>query len=257
MPDKTMRFTTPLRHELKYLINLEQRQAVSAALLDWLQPDAHGDAGSYTISSLYYDTAGYRAYWDKLEGHKVRRKVRVRTYGGAQVTPATPSYVEIKERVNAMMGKRRVALPYAQAVDFDAFDERPAGMDDAGWETLQEVYYLYRTLDLRPACVVTYERLALHGSATHPDLRVTFDTAVRGRVHDLSLRSTGHAADQYILPPDWCILEVKVNRSVPYWLTQILSEHRCTLRRISKYCAALEQSGRIRGRQRLAVTTDI
>ncbi len=252
-----MRFTTPLRHELKYLINLEQRQTVSAALLDWLQPDAHGDGGSYTITSLYYDTADYRAYWDKVEGHKVRRKVRVRTYGDKPVTPTTSCFVEIKQRVNAMMGKRRVALPYAQAVDFDAFEQRPAGMDDEGWETLQEVHYLYRTLDLRPACVVTYERLAFHGSASHPDLRVTFDTAVRGRVHDLSLLSTGQAADQHILPHDWCILEVKVNRSVPYWLTQILSEQRCTLRRISKYCAALEQSGRIRSRQRMALTTAI
>ena len=256
-----MRVKTNLRHELKYLIDLQQMNAVRAAIEATMLPDAHGDQqGAYQISSLYYDTPDYKAYWDKIEGHKIRRKVRVRVYGGQVIRPETPAFVEIKARQDKLMAKRRARLPYSQAIDFDGF-EGGASVELSGNSgdhevtgdsaVLSEVFYLYRTLQLRPAAVVTYDRLAYEGGEHFPDLRVTFDTNLRGRVHDLSLLSLGEAADEYFLPPDRCVLEVKVNRTVPYWLTHILSNHRCTLRRVSKYCMALETGAVIRNRQHI------
>jgi hypothetical protein len=259
-----MRVKANLRHELKYLIDLEQMNRVREAIEATMVPDAHGDRqGAYQISSLYYDTPDYKAYWDKIEGHKIRRKVRVRVYGGQVMGPETPAFVEIKARQDKLMAKRRARLPYGQAIDFDGFEGRPsnerAGNAATGEMTgdsavLSEVFYLYRTLQLRPAAVVTYDRLAYEGGEHFPDLRVTFDTNLRGRVHDLSLLSLGQAADEYFLPPDRCVLEVKVNRTAPYWLTRILSDHRCTLRRVSKYCMALETGAVIRNRQRIIET---
>ena len=256
-----MRFKTNLRHELKYLINLEQMNAMREAIHATMAPDAHGDQhGAYQISSLYYDTPDYKAYWDKIEGHKVRRKVRVRVYGNQVIAPETPAFVEIKQRVDKLMAKRRVRMPYARAIDFDGFEQASQGTKAAAGQSadladksamFHELFYLYRNLQLRPAAVVTYDRLAYEGGERFPDLRVTFDTNLRGRVHDLSLLSLGQAREQYFLPPDRCVLEVKVNRTVPYWLTRILSDHRCTLRRVSKYCMALETGAVIRNRQHI------
>jgi hypothetical protein len=249
-----MRVKTKLRYELKYVLTAAQAAAVRADLETYVELDEHGDdQGAYRITSLYYDTADYRAYWDKLEGHKVRRKVRVRTYGDTVPDGDATCYLEIKHRVNRRMGKRRALLPYTLATDFEAFAQRPATADDDAWAVMQEVGFLYETLRLQPACIVRYDRVALNGDASHPDLRITFDTNLRGRAYDLGLLADEQPgrADPYFLPPDRCIMEVKVNQTAPYWLTQILSDHRCILRRMSKYCSALEQSAVIQNRQRI------
>ena len=254
----TMRVKSDLRYELKYLIRREQMERLTPELAEYMDLDAHGnELGQYPITSLYYDSPDYKAYWDKLDGHRSRRKVRVRVYGNQTVTPESLAYLEVKERLNVRMRKRRVALRYAQAVDFDAFDEVREGLSSSDAAVLQEVYYLYRTLQLRPACVVHYDRTAYEGRAPYDDLRVTFDVNLRGRVHDLSLVSTGYAADQLFLPLDNVVLEVKANQNAPSWLVQMLSRHGCTYYRISKYCAALEQSKTITGRQRVAFAPSV
>ncbi|MEX1018058.1 MAG: polyphosphate polymerase domain-containing protein [Litorilinea sp.] len=254
----SLRVKTDLRHELKYLI----RHDVQAQLLDelgeYLQVDAHAQAdGTYPITSLYYDTPDHKFYWDKIEGHRVRRKVRVRTYDDAAddaaMTPDTVCFLEIKQRVDKLIRKRRAALPYAQAIAFDDFDTPPADLPAEAREVMQEVYYLQRTLDIRPTCIVRYHRLALEGNALYPDLRVTFDSNLRSRVHDLSLLSTDHADNSFFLPPEFMILEVKVNSNVPYWLAQMLNRHRCRLQRFSKYGAAVEHHHLAGPRRRVLV----
>lgn len=246
-----MRIKSDLRYELKYLIGREQMNALLPELLEYLTYDTHsGEDGGYPITSLYYDSPDYKAYWDKLEGHRNRRKVRVRVYGNEQVQPETPAFVEVKERVNVRIRKRRIKLPYEQANKFSEFVTFP-GLSSEEEMIAQEVYYLYQTLQMRPACIVQYDRVALEGRDHFADLRVTFDTSVGGRVHDLSLLSTGHTSNQLLLPPEYVILEVKANQSVPLWMANLISRHQCTHRRISKYCTVLEHSKVIRSRQRI------
>jgi len=253
-----LRFKTAFRHELKYLVTHTQRDALLEQLGTYTVPDQHSDGvGAYTIASLYYDTADYKAYWDKLEGHRNRRKVRVRVYGDQSITNETRCFVEIKQRLHKLMCKKRVALPYAMAIDLAGYPAILANFSPAEQVILQEIAYLQATLQLQPTCVVTYQRLALNGVEPYGDLRVTFDTQLRGRIHDLSLLSPGTTAGQFFLPPHLCVMEVKVNQRVPHWLATLLSQQHCTMRRISKYCAALEQSGAIAGRHRLLLAAPV
>ena len=251
-----MRFKTTLRHELKYLITHAQRTALLAQLANYTEPDQNS-AGQheYTIASLYYDTADYKAYWDKVDGHRNRRKVRVRVYGNGVVTAATPAFVEIKGRCNKMMSKKRVAMPYGQAVELDAYAAHLAGFAPEDQAVLEEVIYLHTALQLQPACVVTYQRLALNGVEPYGDLRITFDTQLRGRTHDLNLLTAGADSGRYFIPPAFCIMEIKINRNVPYWLATLVAQQRCVARRISKYCLTLEQNAVISQRQRLITAT--
>lgn len=251
------RLRNPLRYELKYLIRREQAENLVATLQARMTLDSYaGERGVYPITSLYYDTPDYKAYWDKIDGQRSRRKVRVRVYGLQTVTPDTPAYLEVKQRINTLMRKRRVALPYQQAIAFDDFPELAEARTGAGQPSgdaalLQEVYYLYRTLQLRPTCIVTYDRMAFEGDEHYPDLRVTLDSNLRGRIHDLSLLSTGSAANQRVFDPAYIVLEVKANGNVPGWLAQLLAAQRCTFYRISKYCLVLEHSKAIAGRRRI------
>ena len=247
-----MRIKSDLRYELKYLIRRGQMEALLPTLTDHMDSDAHGnELGQYPITSLYYDSPDYKAYWDKLDGHSNRRKVRVRVYGSRQVTPDTAAFLEVKQRINVRMRKRRAPLPYGEAIAFDDFAAPVDNRTYSDSALMQEVYYLYRTLQLRPACVVHYNRMALEGRDYYADLRVTFDTNIRGRTHDLSLLSGGHAADQLLLSSDQVILEVKANQTVPLWMVRLLTQHHCTFYRISKYCAVLERSKVIGARQRV------
>jgi SPX domain protein involved in polyphosphate accumulation len=247
-----------LRYELKYLIRREQIEPLVAELSQTLRLDANGgELGTYPITSLYYDTPDYKAYWDKLDGHRSRRKVRVRVYGNQTITPETPAFLEVKQRINKLMRKRRVALSYGDAVDLDGYFDLGMAGGEPDRSLLHEAYYLYRTLQLRPTCVVTYDRMAFEGDARAPDLRITIDTNLRGRVHDLSLLSTGlsrnNAADRQVLGAELAVLEVKANHNVPRWVAQLTARHRCTFYRISKYCMVLERTQAIAQRQRILV----
>ena len=249
-----LRMKAALRYELKYMITHEQAGALQSALAAYLERDPHQvRPEGYTVSSIYFDTTDHKAYWDKLEGHKVRRKVRVRAYGDEPLSPDSEVFLEVKQRVDRKMAKRRVRLPYAQAIDLDALATlRDAGgaIDGADERVISEVHYLHQTLRLTPACLVRYTRLALEGNEAHPDLRVTFDTNLRGRLHMPSLLSMDQSRDDRFLAPNRTILEVKVNQSVPGWLSALLRQHRCRLQRVSKYCETLEAAIAIRGRSR-------
>jgi hypothetical protein len=240
------------RYELKYLVHHSQATELAVALADHMLPDEHGDSqGGYLVTSLYYDTVNYKAYWDKIDGHRNRRKLRVRIYGDRTVTPGTTCFVEIKHRLDRALQKRRVLLPYGAAADLDRIDDLLPACFGGERAVLEEVEYLHRALRLQPVCVVSYRRRAFEGREYDPGLRVTFDSDLKYRTHELNLYANGQATDHYFLSPDWCIMEVKINHRAPFWLTEVIGMHQCVIRRISKYCAALEHSKAVLSRQHI------
>ena len=104
------------RFELKYLLTLPQAERFKTALRAYLVPDEHGNGnGRYPLSSLYYDSPDLRCYREKVDGLKFRRKLRIRLYGDS-LTNETPVFVEIKQRLDRVTQKRRIILPYAEAL---------------------------------------------------------------------------------------------------------------------------------------------
>lgn len=233
------------RYELKYIVPRQQAQYIAEDLMNYVQPDSNSDEeGIYDVSSLYYDTRDYKAYWDKLEGHRFRRKLRIRVYTHQAILPETNCYVEIKQRNNRALQKKRIYISYEAATTLCSFNGEDINSSTNFSETdqavKQEIRYLVEALRLQPACIVSYNRQAFNGGVYDPGLRITFDTNLRCRIHALSLLNQTKAENHFFLPPDWSIMEIKINQRVPYWLSERLSHHRCILRRISKYCTALE-----------------
>ncbi|OQY44389.1 MAG: hypothetical protein B6242_12905 [Anaerolineaceae bacterium 4572_78] len=233
------------RYELKYIITLEQYHNLAHELTTYIQPDLHGDTrGRYTVTSLYYDSANYKAYWDKIEGHRYRRKVRIRIYGNPIITDETPCFVEIRERLNKSVRKRRAKLAYQAAIKLCHDGEMVTSDSPDEQKTIEEVLYLYNVLHLQPMCLVRYHRLAFNGSKYDSGLRVTFDTHLTYRTHALNMQAEQSTENHFFLPPQRIILEVKINERVPYWLVELLGKYHCHVQAISKYCTALEQSGK-------------
>jgi SPX domain protein involved in polyphosphate accumulation len=227
------------RFELKYLVPIQTAEKFKNALKAHLVPDTHGDRdGFYYISSLYYDGPDLRFYWEKIDGIKFRRKLRIRHYeSSAPLCPQTAVFVEIKQRVDRVTQKRRVLLPYADALRLCTERQIPehARQDESVVEEIASMTWQY---NLQPVSLVSYARQALIGTEYDVGLRVTFDKDLRYSTHHLQLAEKQDCLP--LFPPDWTVIEIKVNERIPYWLTELVAAHNLTLTRVSKYCRSIE-----------------
>lgn len=231
------------RYELKYILPVRRMQAVMSDLAELAAFDENGGAEGYSIESLYYDSPELDFFWAKIEGIKFRRKLRIRTYrvpGGRTEL----AMVEIKQRMNRTVQKRRVPLPLEQAARVCQGEMPEAELDPDDQQVVSEVRYMVRAMHLKPTAITAYHRRAFVGGPNEPSLRVTFDTECRGRLHSPSLEAD--AENFLILPPDWGIMEVKVDRAIPDFVTSLLARHNCQIGRVSKYCAVVARGKNLR-----------
>jgi SPX domain protein involved in polyphosphate accumulation len=232
------------RFELKYLVPLQEAERFRQALHAHLVPDDHGDElGRYSLTSLYYDGPDLRFYREKVEGLKFRRKLRIRHYESPEpLSAGTPVFVEIKQRMNRVTQKRRVLLPYREALLLCNGRQMPAAGSWAGSPSdravVDEILGMLWQYNLRPASIVRYARKALIGTDYDVGLRVTFDTDLGYRASHLALHED--ESGQSLFPPDWAVVEIKVNERIPYWLTELVAAHNLNLVRVSKYCRSIE-----------------
>jgi len=230
------------RFELKYLLSREQAADLSVKVAQYMDEDPHGDGRSYAITSLYYDTPDLRCYWEKIDGIRYRRKLRIRHYEGPrELLAETPVFVEIKQRVNRTVQKRRARLPYAAALALCAGEDIEC--DDAQGPFVREVQAFVDTQRLQPAAITSYFRRALVGTVHDPGLRSTFDTDVRYRTVDLDLASRNPGG--HMIHPERVVLEVKANERIPRWLAGLVGEFNAQIIRLSKYCQSIEVAGRV------------
>jgi hypothetical protein len=237
------------RFELKYVVSKRDVDRLRPEISSYMVRDPHADdSGRYTLTSLYYDTPNRDCYWAKLDGLRFRRKLRIRHYEqAAVVTDGTPVFVEIKQRVDRVTQKRRALLRYAAALEL--CDERLVPEhEEQDAEVVDEVFELLVRHDLQPSCITTYHREPWMGGEYDPGLRLTIDSDLRYRVHDLWLDSK-HAG-KYMLAPHFAVLEIKANDRVPFWLTHLVARNDLQLTRMSKYCSSLDVAGRTARRAR-------
>ncbi|MEV0154324.1 polyphosphate polymerase domain-containing protein [Micromonospora sp. NPDC050686] len=230
------------RYEIKYLVDNTRLAALRDQLAARLVPDSHGADGGYGVWSVYYDTTDLRFYWEKIEGLKFRRKLRIRHYGDrSTVDDDSTVHVEIKQRVNRVTQKRRIALPYRVARQL--CDERQMIEHDPSQHGfVSEVLELVSGLDLRPVAMTGYQREAFVGQDADLGLRVTLDRRVRGRDRDFHFGAD--AENRLIVPASRSIVEIKANERVPYWLTDLSAKAELQVVRVSKYCQCVEAYGR-------------
>ncbi len=229
------------RYELKYLLPVKKAIEIRDDLLAYLTPDNHGDGdGIYQISSLYYDSPERLCYWEKLDGIKYRRKLRIRYYDVSQpLQMDSLVMVEIKQRLNRVTQKRRAILPYRDAVLLcnDRVLPYYTLKDDP---VVQEVFSYLWDYELKPASVIRYTRQALVGGPQEAGLRVTFDKDMTYQITQPDLLSV--AAYLPLFPLDVVIMEIKTNDRIPIWLTELVGVQNLSMARVSKYCQSIELS---------------
>jgi hypothetical protein len=226
------------RFELKYLIPSAARDALLRELGGELTPDAVG-GGRYPVVTLYYDSPDLDIYWEHWRGVPFRRKLRVRTYGSRDgaIPPAT--FLEIKRKDGPWGAKRRLRLPLEVALAVAAGDQGAAGaLGRADRATAEEAAAMVAARGLRPCCLMRYDRLAFARGEGEDALRLTFDSGLLRREHDLVPRPDETGFDLPVVDPGLCVMEIKGHGAVPLGLARLLSRHGLRPRPFSKYAAA-------------------
>jgi len=228
------------RFEQKFVITAAQRGGLAPHLLPHLRPDVYAGAGGiYPIISLYYDTADRDCYWEKIRGQGSRRKLRVRVYGSRDGEVAPTSFVEVKHKCDARVVKRRLQMPIEAALRLCAGEPHAAPLGLAEARVAREVDGLVRGRCFRPVCCMRYDREALTAVDPASDLRITFDTGIGYRLHELTPVPDDRNFSHYLLRDGESVMEVKGTGAVPYWLARMLGTTGCRLTSFSKYGHAL------------------
>ena len=158
------------RTEYKYIISFEKSLILADLFETMLRPDKHNQAAGYPILSVYYDTADYDFFHEKIEGEFYHRKARLRTYGLSVF--AGPSFFEIKYKYHDDGYKHRIAvdgcdslMELAQSMQFDDPERR----------------LLLGTKPILPVCCVFYRRKAYTFMGNHGEIRLNLDSEIAWR----------------------------------------------------------------------------
>ncbi|MBQ8200500.1 MAG: polyphosphate polymerase domain-containing protein [Clostridia bacterium] len=207
------------RIEKKYRLTAAQKDMLLQEIGVHLVPDEHG---RNTICSLYLDTPDHLLIRNSIDATIYKEKLRLRSYG----IPAPDDHVflEIKKKYKGVVYKRRVSLTLRQAMDYLSGGKRPEES-----QIMSEIDYAIRFYrQPRPAMFIAYEREAYFVPEL-PNLRITFDTGVRFREHELALELGTHGTQ--LLPDDVILMEIKTDGAMPVWLSDALG--RCSLLPVS------------------------
>lgn len=226
------------RREQKYLITRWQYQQLVERVRPYMRPDKYGVDGKYSITSLYFDNDDQDIYFETKNKLKYRQKLRLRVYDDTDRNGT--AFFEVKQKHNKVVNKRRMVMPLSEAYRYlnnDGDKEDITSYETSNVQVLKEIDHFRKFYNLHPEMIVSYNRHAFHG-VTDSELRITFDLDLKCRDEDLALEH-GPYGENFI-DENLVVLEVKVNHSVPLWLTRHLQDLNCEQRSASKFCTSTE-----------------
>ena len=213
------------RYELKYYLNEQQLQYFKDQISRYMKTDKYGLT---SIASLYFDTPDYRLITKSIEKPNYKEKLRLRSYGLA--SKKTKTFLEIKRKCDGFVYKRRISLLEDEANTLISNKESDSREQIS--RELEAFMKAYPKLEAK--YLIIYDRIAYYQD--NSDLRITIDMNPRYRVNDLNLHTSMDGKP--LLEEGGAILEIKVQHSVPIWLTHILAEGKIYQTSFSKVGAA-------------------
>ncbi len=211
------------RCEKKYLIDETQYRELIGKIYSRLEYDNYK---KYRICNIYFDTLQYDLIRASVEKPLYKEKFRLRSYGTPAVSDTV--FLEIKKKYDGIVYKRRLALPYGDAIDFCTGVRFPEEKS----QVLSEIQWMMKRYELYPMLYLSYDRLAMRG-AEDPGLRITFDTNIVWRNRELDLTKGDYGILK--VPEGQYIMEIKTLGAMPLWLAEALTVLRIYPASFSKY----------------------
>lgn len=230
------------RYELKYVLTKEQVEMFKAQILKHMKLDKYGLT---TISSIYYDTPTYTLINRSIEKPAYKEKIRLRSYGLAKED--SPVFLEIKRKNEKIVYKRRIVTTEKRVAKFfledEEFDKKQISRELVAFKEKYQI--------LEPKYLIIYDRMAYYQDDS--DVRVTLDMNPRYRIDHLNLHTSLEGTS--LLNEGEAILEIKVQHSIPLWLTEILTKEKIYLSSFSKVGTAHKKELQKMMNEKLVVTS--
>jgi len=197
------------------------------------------NADHYTVKTLYLDTPDLLYYYEKMDGLKVRKKLRIRAYGDDH----SAAFLEIKRRYIDIVVKERAKFSSREIHGLieeggsHLLPDPTLAHDKATRVAGKFLYHILKNR-LQPTLLVMYEREAyLHPLA--PYQRATVDTNVRYYLYPV-LEDLFHGQGLVFLREPAGILELKFNHFMPVWMRRLEAEFNLRQLSISKYTFGID-----------------
>lgn len=235
-----------MRLEYKFVVRNEDLNLLRKKMLPFLEVDpfAKGNKhNQYVVRSIYYDTTRFDSYHEKIDGIKIRKKLRIRSYD--QYSDNNIVFLEIKNKYDNFIGKNRSPLDYKNVVDLLKTRQlEPYVLTNNGYTNSIEdgerfLHHFYKS-DLKPIILIVYAREA-YFSKFDKSLRITLDKQIRF-LEKPSLDHLYTDDDLRTAMPNHFVLELKYNNGYPKWLQNIIVEFGLIRRSVSKYTICIDSS---------------
>lgn len=238
-----------MRLEYKFLVNNKDLDRLRNKILPFVELDEFvkgNNQNEYTVRSIYYDSSKFNFYHEKIEGIKVRKKLRIRSYD--EMGDNNLVFLEIKNKYDNFIGKNRAPVQYHDLKDLlmtksiETYALTNNGYANSLRDGEKFFHHILRD-DLKPTILIVYEREAFF-SKFDKGLRITFDKNLR--FYDKpNMKSLYKDSDLEYAMPDHFILELKFNNGYPRWMQDIVREFELVRRSVSKYTICIDSSNRI------------
>jgi hypothetical protein len=236
-----------MKYEFKYIVPVSQLDQLREAISPYVALDPYAaamDAHEYTVRSVYFDTSNFNYYFEKIDGYKIRKKIRIRGYNQKQ--DGDTVFMEIKRKMKEPIEKDREKLTFevmkrlmagegSQAYGDQSNDH---GVNGAG----KFLFHVYRN-NLKPVVLVIYDREAYFGRFRNEmfsnDVRLTFDKNLRS----IAFPGIGDLySEEKVVPAlkGYFIFEVKFKDHFPGWLRPITGRLGLIKRSASKYVMCID-----------------
>ena len=148
------------RYELKFSISGEMVEAIRERIKPFVELDPYcgqnGNGGIYTVRSIYFDTEDFLVCHQKIDGEKIRKKLRLRAYDN--YNKSSSAFLEIKRKYDNTVAKERFRIPLVKVNDtlngrpFDCLKPDSTFIEK---KALSRFIYNHKQLRLRPVLLVT------------------------------------------------------------------------------------------------------
>jgi hypothetical protein len=228
------------RHELKYVISESQAAIIKELLKPHLQLDRYCQVQpdrEYPISSLYLDSHDLRLFQESISGCKSRFKLRIRRYSD---DPSTPSFFEIKRRMNRVIIKNRAKVYHNNIEELLLSPALLYKNENGDADTLRQFQLYMSSICARPVVQIRYMREAYEG-ALDSKIRITFDRKLAYKIASKA-EVTLDGGGWHYYPMEGVILEIKFTEFYPPWLSHVAKCLELCQQSVSKYTRSIKHA---------------
>ena len=232
------------RYEFKYILNKRISYQIEEEARNFMVYDGfvHKELNNqYFVRSLYYENIFSSNFYEKVDGMKIRRKYRLRTYGNLY-DPNVPIFFEVKGRNLERTYKRRIKVEYNY---LNYFLDRSKNFNLLKIYHNKEMikHFVYDTYkkNIKPYILIDYIRRP-YVNKFGLYFRLTFDNEL---ITTKTNRLFSEKKDLSWLEckAGYTILEVKFDRSIPAWFHRIIQSYNLNRRSISKFAIGMTTCG--------------